>query len=202
MSSRSRTSRSRTSRSRTSRSRTSRSRTSRSRTSRSRTSRSRTSRSHTSRSRTSQKQGALERGGARPKDPLWSMDIEKATIKNKAWRKVVFTSDHLQVVLMAIPPSQELGWESHHDVDQFFRVEEGRGRVETENGRTYKEVSIHDGSAFVIPHGTYHNVINTSRSKWLQFYTLYSPPQHPPHRLDKTKEDELKRERRSRKSKK
>ncbi len=135
---------------------------------------------------------------SRSRQGVWSLDIEKATTNNKAWRRVVFTSDHLQVVLMALPPRHELGWEAHKHSDQFFRIEEGKGRVETERGRTNKDFSIHDGSAFVITHGTYHNVINTSRSQWLQLYTLYSPAHHPPHRLDKTQEDEWRREKRNR----
>lgn len=62
---------------------------------------------------------------------MWSTNIEEDTVKNKKWRKVIYTGKHIQVVLMSVPPGEELGWEIHDDpeTDQFFRVEKGRGEV-------------------------------------------------------------------------
>ena len=113
----------------------------------------------------------------------WSVDIEKKTIANKYWRNVLFTGKHLQVVVMSVPPREELDWEIHKDTDQFFRIEEGNGYVEIETAKNQvKRIKVKDGSAVVIPAGTWHNVINSSRSKALKFYTIYAPPHHPRRR--------------------
>ena len=69
---------------------------------------------------------------------MWSTNIEEDTLDNNNWRKVIYTGKHIQVVLMSVPPKQELGWEIHDDpeTDQFFRVESGRGEIlmERKNG--------------------------------------------------------------------
>lgn len=113
-------------------------------------------------------------------------DIEKETIDNKYFRKVLHTGKHLQLVLMSIKPNQEIGNEVHHDSDQFFRVDEGKGKVVIENKN---EFDIKDGSSIIIEAGTYHNIINTSSTKDLKLYSIYSPPHHPDGTIHKTKEE-------------
>jgi mannose-6-phosphate isomerase-like protein (cupin superfamily) len=128
---------------------------------------------------------------------MWSTNIEEATVDNKFWRKVIYTGKHLQVVLMSVPPGEELGWEVHNDpdTDQFFRVEEGRGKIVMQKGRNgnKKTFPISDGWSTVVPGGVRHNVINLSQSRALKFYTIYAPPHHPKKLIDKSKEDESKR---------
>lgn len=110
--------------------------------------------------------------------------IEKISEKNKYFRKVLFTGKNLQLVVMSLLPKEEIGNEVHEHVDQFFRIEEGRAKFVL-NGS--EECVVGAGSAVVVPAGTYHNVINTSPSKPLKLYTIYTPPNHPDGTIHKTK---------------
>ncbi|NLX42459.1 MAG: cupin domain-containing protein, partial [Chloroflexi bacterium] len=110
--------------------------------------------------------------------------IEKATLKNKYFRKVLFTGTYSQLVVMCLQPSEEIGNEVHPAVDQFFRIEEGEARF-VFNGK--EEHVVHDGDAVVVPAGTFHNVVNTSSVNALRLYTIYTPPQHPDGTVHKTK---------------
>src|SRR3989344_7570391 len=94
-------------------------------------------------------------------------DIEKDTLKNKNFRKVIYTSKHSQLVLMNLAPKQEIGIEVHKENDQFFRFEKGRGKCII-NGHKY---NLKDGMAVVIPAGAKHNIINTSSKEELKLYT-------------------------------
>ncbi len=110
--------------------------------------------------------------------------IEKTTLKNGYFRQVLFTGKHSQLVVMCLQPSEEIGNEVHPDVDQFFRIEEGKAKFVFNNK---EEHIVGDGDAVVVPAGTYHNVINTSSAKPLKLYTIYTPPQHPDGTVHKTK---------------
>ena len=110
--------------------------------------------------------------------------IEKATEKNKYFRQVLFTGKHLQLVLMSLQPKEEIGNEVHEQVDQFFRIEDGRAKFVL-NGT--EEHLVGAGGAVVVPAGTHHNVINTSPTSPLKLYTVYTPPQHPDGTVHKTK---------------
>ncbi|MDI1325397.1 MAG: cupin domain-containing protein [Brevundimonas sp.] len=100
-------------------------------------------------------------------------DIEDLTVENSAFRRVVYTGKHLQLVLMALKAGEEIGAETHVGNDQFFRVEKGKGEVWIDGERT----RIKRDDAIVVPAGASHNIVNTG-SKSLKFYTLYAPPQH------------------------
>ncbi|MGB3904506.1 MAG: cupin domain-containing protein [Anaerolineae bacterium] len=110
--------------------------------------------------------------------------IEKATEKNKYFRQVLFTGKHLQLVLMSLQPKEEIGNEVHEQVDQFFRIEDGKAKFVL-NGT--EEHLVAAGGAVVVPAGTHHNVINTSPTRPLKLYTVYTPPQHPDGTVHKTK---------------
>ncbi|HQE94080.1 MAG TPA: cupin domain-containing protein [Anaerolineae bacterium] len=112
--------------------------------------------------------------------------IEKLTEKNKNFRQVLFTGKHLQLVVMCLPPEEEIGNEVHEDVDQFFRIEKGSAKFVINNT---EEHLVSAGDAVVVPAGTYHNVINTSSTKKLKLYTIYTPPEHPDGTVHKTKEE-------------
>jgi len=109
-------------------------------------------------------------------------DIEKLTEKNAAFRRVLYTGKHVQLVLMSLKPGEEIGAEVHRTHDQFFRVEEGRGEVSID-GRSTK---IKSGAGIVVPAGARHNVKNTGR-KPLRLYTLYGPPEHRDKVVHRTK---------------
>jgi len=110
-------------------------------------------------------------------------DIERRTLENEYFREVLFTGPHSQLVVMSLRPGEEIGMETHDDVDQFIRFEAGKGKVVL-NGR---EQAVEDGSAVVIPAGTEHNVVNTSASEALKLYSIYTPPEHPDGTVHKTK---------------
>jgi len=112
-------------------------------------------------------------------------NIEKDTIKNKNFRKVLYTSAHSQLVLMSLKPKEEIGAETHAENDQFVRFEGGMGRVEIDDNKYV----VKDGDAVVIPAGARHNVINTSATEELKIYTIYSPPHHKDQIVRKTKEE-------------
>lgn len=110
-------------------------------------------------------------------------DIEKKSLENENFRQVLFTASHSQLVLMSLQPGEEIGLETHDEIDQFIRVEAGTGKAILDG----EEKTLADGSAVVIPAGTEHNVINTSQSEALKLYTIYSPPEHPDGTVHKTK---------------
>jgi mannose-6-phosphate isomerase-like protein (cupin superfamily) len=117
--------------------------------------------------------------------------IEKQTLANNYFRQVLFTGKHAQLVVMCLQSSEEIGNEVHPDVDQFFRIEEGEAKFVLNN----KEIHVaKNGDAVIVPAGTYHNVINNSRTKKLKLYTIYSPPNHPDKTVHKTKADAEKAE--------
>lgn len=111
--------------------------------------------------------------------------IEELTLVNDYFRQVIFTAPHSQLVLMSLNPSEEIGEETHANVDQFFRIEEGKGKVIL-NGQ---EHLFSNGFAIVVPAGITHNVINTSTDKKLKLYTIYSPANHKDGIIHKTKQE-------------
>ena len=111
-------------------------------------------------------------------------DIEEATVENGLYRKVLFTAKNSQLVLMNLRPGDEIGMEVH-ELDQFIRFEAGEGKVVLDG----EEHEVHDGIAVVIPAGTEHNVVNTSKKDELKLYSIYSPPEHKVGTLHKTKQE-------------
>jgi len=120
------------------------------------------------------------------KEQGFHTNIEQETLKNTNWRKVLYTTLRNQLVVMSVPPLEELGEETHPKNAQFIRVEQGDGKAII-GGIEYK---LSDGSAVIVPANVKHNIINTSDSEDLKIYTVYSPPHHPGGTLHKTKEDE------------
>ncbi|HLC64397.1 MAG TPA: cupin domain-containing protein [Patescibacteria group bacterium] len=114
-------------------------------------------------------------------------NIEEITLHNDNFRKVLFTAPHSQLVAMSLKPNEEIGMEVHPDNDQFFRIDQGTGRVIIDG----VESEISDGFAVVVPAGAEHNVINTSGSEDLKLYTIYSPAHHPDGTIHKTKAEAL-----------
>lgn len=112
--------------------------------------------------------------------------IEKETEHNDNFRKVLFTGKHLQLVVMSLKGGEEIGNEVHENVDQFFRIEEGKARFIF---NCTEEHNVGPGDAVVVPAGTYHNVVNASASEPLKLYTVYTPPNHPAGTVHKTKAD-------------
>ena len=114
-------------------------------------------------------------------------NLEKDTIANTFFRKVLFTASHSQLVLMSLLPGEEIGMEVHPDNDQFLRFEEGDWKAVISD----EEFTGSSGDCVIVPAGSYHNIINTSADKELKLYTIYSPANHPDGTIHKTKEDAM-----------
>ena len=112
-------------------------------------------------------------------------NIEKATLENENFRKVLYTAKHSQLVLMSLRPNEEIGLEVHPDNDQFFRLEKGQGKCVIDGN----EYDVANGSAIVVPAGAQHNVINVSATDDLKLYTIYSPAHHQDGVVRATKEE-------------
>lgn len=112
-------------------------------------------------------------------------NIEKDTLGNSNFRKVLYTGRNLQLVLMSLKTGEDIGEEIHRDNDQFFRFESGNGKCIID-GNEYK---VKDGDVIVIPAGAKHNIINVDSKKELKMYTIYAPPHHKDGIIRVTKED-------------
>jgi mannose-6-phosphate isomerase-like protein (cupin superfamily) len=113
-------------------------------------------------------------------------NIEKLTIENNNFRKVLYTGERSQLVLMSLLPGEEIGMEVHEDNDQFFRFEEGEGKVIINE----TEYNVKDGDAVVVPRGAKHNVTNIGKGS-LKLYTIYSPAHHKDSIVRQTKADAI-----------
>lgn len=112
-------------------------------------------------------------------------NIESATRENGYFRKVLFTSGHMQLVVMCLKPNEDIG-EEVHQLDQFIRIEVGTGKAIL-NGETSE---LSDGSVVIIPAGTKHNIINSGEGD-MKLYTVYAPPNHKDGTIHQTKKDAL-----------
>lgn len=112
------------------------------------------------------------------------VNIEKETLENDYYRRVLYTTKHSQLVLMCLQPGDEIGMETH-DLDQFIRIEQGSANVIIDA----VEHSVEDDYGIVIPAGAQHNVINTGEQE-LKLYSIYSPPEHKDGIIHQTKADD------------
>lgn len=115
----------------------------------------------------------------------FTQNIEESTISNTDFRRVLYTGKHTQLVLMSLHPLEDIGLETHEDNDQFFRFEQGSGKVIIND----TEYEVHDGDAVIVPAGARHNIINTSETDFLKLYTLYSPSHHKDGVVRATKQE-------------
>lgn len=115
-------------------------------------------------------------------------NIEKLTLDNSNFRRVLYTGAHSQLVLMSLKPNEEIGLETHKDNDQFFRFEGGEGKVIIDGN----EQTVKDGDAVIVPAGAEHNIINLSATTALKMYTIYSPAHHRDGVIHATKEEAVK----------
>ncbi len=120
----------------------------------------------------------------------FAANLEEETRKNTDFRRVLYTGKYSQLVLMCLKPKEDIGMETHDDVDQFFRFEEGEGVVVIDETKH----TVKDGSGVIVPSGAKHNVTNTSATKNLKLYTIYSPPEHQDKVIRKTKQEAVDKE--------
>ena len=115
----------------------------------------------------------------------YNANIEKDTLANENFRKVLYTGKHCQLVLMSLKPKEEIGLEVHEENDQFFRFESGKGEVFID-GTKYE---VGNGDVIIVPTGAEHNVVNISDTENLKLYTIYSPAHHQDGVIRATKEE-------------
>ena len=113
----------------------------------------------------------------------FNSNIEKLTLENTNFRKVLYTGKHLQLVLMSLKVGEEIGLEVHLNNDQFFRFESGNGKCIIDAN----EYNVKEGDVMVVPSGAKHNVINTGNVAF-NMYTIYGPPNHQDGTIRATKE--------------
>lgn len=114
----------------------------------------------------------------------FTQNIEKDTLENNNFRKVIWTGDHMQLVLMSLAPNEDIGAEIHPLVDQFFRVEQGQAKAVVAG----EEIALTEDSVLIVPAGAEHNITNTGTDV-LKIYTIYTPPNHIDGRVHPTKAD-------------
>jgi len=113
--------------------------------------------------------------------------LDRETMKNADFRRVLYTGRHSQLVLMSLKPGEEIGEETHEDVDQFFRFEGGEGKAIIDG----VEHLVKEGNGVIVPAGARHNVVNTSKRANLRLYTIYSPPEHQDGIIRHTKSEAM-----------
>lgn len=120
----------------------------------------------------------------------FAVNIEQAAKQNKTFRTALWTGTQLQLTLMCIPAGGEIGLELHPQVDQFIRIEAGQGLVKMGGSKECLDFQrqVGDGDAFLIPAGTWHNLVNTGDCP-IKLYSIYAPPQHPRGTVHRTKQD-------------
>ncbi len=120
------------------------------------------------------------------------LNIEKATKQNNNFRTALWTGNYLQLTLMSLKPNEDIGAEMHPNVDQFLRIEQGRGSVRMGYSRENMnmQATVSDNDAIIVPAGTWHNLINTGNIP-LKLYSIYAPPNHPKGTVHITKSDAM-----------
>ena len=120
----------------------------------------------------------------------WVDDVQRATLQNTDFRRVLFTGRQTQLTVMRLAPGEEIGVEMHDHLDQFLRIEQGSGRVTfgPSADQVDEEHEVADDWAVIVPGGVWHNVVNTGDGD-LKLYSLYSPPEHPEGTVHRTKAD-------------
>ena len=118
------------------------------------------------------------------------VNIEEMTKENNTFRTALWTGEHLKVTLMSIPVGESIGLEIHPDTDQFLRIEQGEGLVQMgkdKNNLSFQR-KVFDNFAFIIPAGTWHNLVNIGNVP-IKLYSIYAPPKHPRGTVHLTKAD-------------
>ncbi|XXM72502.1 cupin domain-containing protein [Lysinibacillus sphaericus] len=120
------------------------------------------------------------------------VNIDDAALQNNNFRTALWTGEHLQVTLMSIGVGEDIGLENHRNLDQFLRIEQGRGVVQMgddPNNLNFRK-NVEKDFAIVIPAGKWHNLTNTGNEP-IKLYSIYAPPQHPKGTIHKTKSDAI-----------
>jgi len=99
------------------------------------------------------------------------------------FRRVLWTGLYSQLVLMTVPVGGDIGDEVH-TVDQILTFTSGTGKATIAG----KDQDVKAGDLIIVPAGTQHQFVNTGPTP-LILYTVYSPAEHKPTSVHKTKEE-------------
>ncbi len=113
-------------------------------------------------------------------------DLNKLTLENNNYRKVISTTKKQQLVLMSLKPKEYIGDEVHKTIDQFIRIEKGTALAIIGHGVNQKKYKLKKEHFITIPSNTYHNIINIGKGE-LKLYSIYSLPNHKPGTIQKNK---------------
>ena len=118
------------------------------------------------------------------------VDIEDLTEDNENYRTTIWTGEKLQLTVMSIEPGDDIGLEVHEGIDQFIRIEEGKGLCQmgpTEDNLDF-EREVEDDDAVLVPANVWHNITNTGDEP-LKLYTIYAGPDHVAGTVHPTHQD-------------
>ncbi len=115
---------------------------------------------------------------------MYQVDIAAAARSNDAFRRVLHTTGHVQLVVMTLRPGEDIGAEVHEHNDQVLTFVDGSVRAEVGDDTS----QVGQGDVVVVPAGTRHNFTNVGDGP-VRLYTLYSPPDHSPDTIHPTKAD-------------
>lgn len=107
------------------------------------------------------------------------LNIDDYTIANDNFRTALWTGDFFQVTLMSIPVGGEVGLEVHNDIEQFLRLEQGKGKVymgDAEDNLSFVK-DVEEDFAVFVPAGVWHNIVNTGDEP-MKLYSIYAQPEH------------------------
>jgi mannose-6-phosphate isomerase-like protein (cupin superfamily) len=110
------------------------------------------------------------------------VDLMALARRNEHFRQVVVTGEHQQVVVMTLRPGEEIGEETHHDIDQMLLFVDGEGTAVLEG----RSAPVRAGQMAFVPAGTLHNFVNSGDVP-LRLITTYAPPEHPAGTVHATK---------------
>ena len=111
-------------------------------------------------------------------------EIARTAEKSADFRRVLWTGEHTQLVIMTIPPDGEIGEETHDENDQILSFVSGLGKAVVD-GKTKK---VGPGDVVIVPAGVKHNFLNDGPNP-LVLYTVYGPPDHADGAVHRTKEE-------------
>ena len=117
---------------------------------------------------------------------IFHTHLEKETLDNKDYRRVLYTDRKIQIVVMSLLPAEDIEMEIHSSTSQFIRVEKGKGVLQIKEDNKITKYKLYDGVAVTIPPNTHHRVVNNGTRR-LKLYTIYSPPEHKDKLVQKTK---------------
>lgn len=109
---------------------------------------------------------------------MYRVNIEKATLANKDYRKIIYKSDEMEEVVMSLLPGEDIPWESH-PFPQFIRIEAGTGEAQFVDpiDKKIKRKELHDGIAITVHPHTRHYIRNRGNIP-LKLYSVYAGRPH------------------------